>query len=134
MRTKLPRKHRDVVLFGATSGGPKGSRFEGILPNLRRRYDEGSWTVQAIVEHKGATLKSAPVQIALARPAKGDKEQSPVDRLHHTPWSNYTTNAFCGDCFDLVVGSSAGALNGAALLGRATLSATSAAVSAQPIT
>ncbi len=41
---KLPRKHREVVLFGA------GRSFEGILPNLRRRYDEGTWAVQAELE------------------------------------------------------------------------------------
>jgi TolA-binding protein len=81
------------------------------LPATIRTYDllewyqfpaQGSWTVQAIVEHNAATSKSVPVQITIARPARGDKEQSPVDRLHHMPWSNYTTNAFCGDCFDLV--------------------------------
>ena len=37
---KLPRKAREVLLFGAGKGA--GS-FEGLLPNLRRRYDEGSW-------------------------------------------------------------------------------------------
>ncbi len=46
---RLPRKHREILLFGAT-GGQKGSRFEGILPNLRRRYDEGSWAEQADLE------------------------------------------------------------------------------------
>jgi TolA-binding protein len=25
-----------------------------------------------------------------------------VDRIHHIPWSNYITNAFCGDTFDVV--------------------------------
>src|SRR2546430_4295253 len=34
---RLPRKSREVLLFGAGKG------FEGLLPNLRRRYDEGSW-------------------------------------------------------------------------------------------
>jgi excinuclease ABC subunit A len=72
---KLPRRHRDLLLQGpgpaakaqgpangktpdAPKGPKKGSRkkkadsdpfgrdFEGILPNLRRRFDEGSWTVQ----------------------------------------------------------------------------------------
>jgi excinuclease ABC subunit A len=47
--SKLPRKHREVLLFGA-SQGPKGPKFEGVLPNLRRRYDEGSWTDQAELE------------------------------------------------------------------------------------
>src|SRR5262249_28156849 len=63
---------------------------------------EGSWTVKAVVENNGITFESAPLKVSIARPAKGAKEQSAVDRLHHLPWSNYTTNAFCGDCFDLV--------------------------------
>jgi excinuclease ABC subunit A len=46
---KLPRKHREILLFGA-SPAPKAAKFEGVLPNLRRRYDEGSWTDQAELE------------------------------------------------------------------------------------
>src|SRR3989475_6312706 len=41
---KLPRKARELLLFGSP-GGPKNG-FEGLLPNLRRRYEEGSWTDQ----------------------------------------------------------------------------------------
>jgi excinuclease ABC subunit A len=41
---KLPRRHREILLFGAGKG------FEGILPNLRRRYDQGSWSEQADLE------------------------------------------------------------------------------------
>jgi excinuclease ABC subunit A len=41
---KLPRKHRETLLFGA------GKAFEGILPNLRRRYEDGAWTDQADLE------------------------------------------------------------------------------------
>jgi excinuclease ABC subunit A len=44
---RLPRKSREVVLFGAGKGA--GS-FEGLIPNLRRRYDEGSWASQAELE------------------------------------------------------------------------------------
>jgi excinuclease ABC subunit A len=44
---RLPRKSREVLLFGAGKGA--GS-FEGLLPNLRRRYDEGSWAEQAELE------------------------------------------------------------------------------------
>jgi excinuclease ABC subunit A len=44
---RLPRKAREVLLFGAGKGA--GS-FEGLLPNLRRRYDEGSWADQAELE------------------------------------------------------------------------------------
>ncbi len=46
---KLPRKHREILLFGSTAG-PRADRFEGILPNLRRRYEEGSWSDQADLE------------------------------------------------------------------------------------
>jgi excinuclease ABC subunit A len=41
----LPRKVRDQILYG---GNGKG--FEGIIPNLRRRFDEGSWTEQEDLE------------------------------------------------------------------------------------
>ncbi|HVH29770.1 MAG TPA: excinuclease ABC subunit UvrA [Vicinamibacterales bacterium] len=40
---RLPRKSREVLLFGS---GP----FEGLLPNLRRRYEEGSWAEQEELE------------------------------------------------------------------------------------
>ena len=39
--SRLSRKSREVLLFGADKG------FEGLLPNLRRRYDEGSWSEQS---------------------------------------------------------------------------------------
>jgi excinuclease ABC subunit A len=42
--SKLSRKQRDVLLSGA------GKSFEGILPNLRRRYEEGNWSQQAELE------------------------------------------------------------------------------------
>src|SRR5947207_8594498 len=41
---RLPRKAREILLFGAGKG------FEGLLPNLRRRYDEGSWAEQSELE------------------------------------------------------------------------------------
>src|SRR5437763_112835 len=41
---KLARKSREVLLFGAGKG------FEGLIPNLRRRYDEGSWAEQSELE------------------------------------------------------------------------------------
>jgi excinuclease ABC subunit A len=47
--SRLPRKHREVLLFGAAGPGRTG-RFEGILPNLRRRYNEGSWAEQEDLE------------------------------------------------------------------------------------
>ena len=41
---RLPRKARETVLSGA------GKQFEGLLPNLRRRYDEGTWSQQEELE------------------------------------------------------------------------------------
>jgi excinuclease ABC subunit A len=67
---KLARKQRDLLLFGPAANGkqandetpaakstrgakkkavepdPFGRDFEGVIPNLRRRFDEGSWAVQ----------------------------------------------------------------------------------------
>ncbi len=42
--SKLPRKQREVLLFGS------GKQFEGLIPNLRRRFDEGSWAQQEELE------------------------------------------------------------------------------------
>ncbi len=66
---RLPRKHRELLLFGPgvdrAARAPRGTRsgkasrpdydpygkgFEGIIPNLRRRFDEGSWAEQAELE------------------------------------------------------------------------------------
>ena len=33
---RLPRKQREILLFGAGRSGPNA--FEGLVPNLRRRY------------------------------------------------------------------------------------------------
>jgi excinuclease ABC subunit A len=49
---KIPRKHREILLMGTGkgSGAPKAPTFEGIVPNLRRRYEEGTWIEQADLE------------------------------------------------------------------------------------
>lgn len=62
---------------------------------------EGTFTVQASLE-SGQTARSAPITFTIRRPGKDDPEWGPVDRLHHMPWSNYITDAFCGDTFDVV--------------------------------
>jgi excinuclease ABC subunit A len=54
--SKLTRKHREVLLFGA------GKSFEGLLPNLRRRYEEGSWSEQADLEPYRALRPCAACQ------------------------------------------------------------------------
>src|SRR4051812_9680784 len=45
---KLPRKARELLLFGSPSGTK--NPFEGLLPNLRRRFEEGSWADQEELE------------------------------------------------------------------------------------
>ncbi|MEO7156056.1 MAG: excinuclease ABC subunit UvrA [Vicinamibacterales bacterium] len=77
---KLAKKQRDLILLGpsksdeATAKKPKaGSRkpkavapdpfgkdFEGIIPNLRRRFEEGSWAVQEELDPYRA-LRECPV-------------------------------------------------------------------------
>jgi excinuclease ABC subunit A len=57
---RLPKKHRDIVLFGAPNRrtearkgqplDPFGADFEGAVPNLRRRFDTGAWTDQEALE------------------------------------------------------------------------------------
>jgi hypothetical protein len=76
-----------------------------------RRYDllewyqfppEGTFKVHAVVNDGGAKVTSQAVTISIRRPGKQDAEWGPVDRLHHVPWSNYATDCFCGDTFDVV--------------------------------
>src|SRR5262249_39985991 len=42
--SRLPRKAREVLLFGS------GKLFEGLIPNLGRRFEEGSWSEQDELE------------------------------------------------------------------------------------
>ena len=56
----LPRRTRDLLLYGAANGregrrtsrpsDPFGRGFEGVIPNLRRRFDEGTWAEQEELE------------------------------------------------------------------------------------
>jgi excinuclease ABC subunit A len=87
---KLPKKHRDLILLGPSAGqkdkvdeeasaakklvakakkaikskltqpDPFGRDFEGVIPNLRRRFEEGSWTVQEELDPFRA-LRECPV-------------------------------------------------------------------------
>ncbi len=61
---RLSKKVRDVLFFGAPGGrraedkkakrgdtkDPFGAGFEGLVPNLRRRYEEGTWLEQENLE------------------------------------------------------------------------------------
>ena len=78
---KLPKKHRDLILHGpgaaardkadepvkkkgakkkVTAPEPFGRDFEGVIPNLRRRFEEGSWAVQEELDPYRA-LRECPV-------------------------------------------------------------------------
>jgi hypothetical protein len=76
-----------------------------------RRYDllewyefpaEGTFKIQAVVNDGSGKVVSSAVTIKIRRPGKEDAEWGPVDRLHHMPWSNYVTDCFCGNTFDVV--------------------------------
>jgi excinuclease ABC subunit A len=55
---KLPKKQRDILLYGPGTAKPGATRakdpygagFEGVIPNLRRRYEDGSWLEQEALE------------------------------------------------------------------------------------
>ncbi|MBA3232198.1 MAG: excinuclease ABC subunit UvrA [Acidobacteria bacterium] len=66
---RLPKKIRDLLFYGAggtarkvepaetgkrkareKAGDPFGAGFEGLIPNFRRRYEEGSWLEQENLE------------------------------------------------------------------------------------
>jgi excinuclease ABC subunit A len=82
---KLPRKSREVLLGGAGKGA--GS-FEGLLPNLRRRYDEGSWSEQAELDAfrslrpcptcRGQRLKQQSLSVKVKRRAISDYVDLPI--------------------------------------------------------
>ena len=63
---QLPKRQRDLLLYGpprasdsTRTGGrkrvkhtePYGEHFEGVISNLRRRYDEGEWGEREGLEH-----------------------------------------------------------------------------------
>ena len=63
---------------------------------------EGTFMVRAVLQNGAASAPSASATLVLRNPAKGDFERTAVERLHHLPWSNYGTDCFCGDTFDVV--------------------------------
>jgi excinuclease ABC subunit A len=61
---RLPKKTRDLLFYGAGAGrkegkDPFGAGFEGLVPNLRRRYEEGGWLEQESLEPY-RTLRPCP--------------------------------------------------------------------------
>jgi excinuclease ABC subunit A len=47
---ELPKSRRSAKRGGKRETDPWGKGFEGVMPNLRRRYDEGSWAEQEDLE------------------------------------------------------------------------------------
>ncbi|MGB7219875.1 MAG: excinuclease ABC subunit UvrA [Vicinamibacterales bacterium] len=47
---RLPRKHRDIVWFGAGAHRGAATKFEGLVPNLRRRFEDASRAEQEELE------------------------------------------------------------------------------------
>ena len=79
---RLPKKLRDVLFYGAKKDAapekkdkktkrevdPFGAGFEGLVPNLRRRYEEGSWVEQESLEPYRALRPCPSCQGARLKP------------------------------------------------------------------
>src|SRR3954471_23748707 len=79
---RLPKKARDVLFYGARrengaerpsktkkgSDDPFGAGFEGLVPNLRRRYEEGTWVEQESLEPYRALRPCPSCQGARLKP------------------------------------------------------------------
>ena len=83
---KLSRKQRDVLLHGTPDGAQPS--FEGLVPNLRRRYEEGTWAQQAdlepfrslrpCVECQGGRLKASSLSVRVKGRTMGDYVTLPI--------------------------------------------------------
>jgi excinuclease ABC subunit A len=78
---RLPKKLRDVLFYGAKKDVPEGKArkhdrekdpfgagFEGLVPNLRRRYEDGSWVEQESLEPYRALRPCPSCQGARLKP------------------------------------------------------------------
>ena len=70
---RLPKKTRDLLFNGTGSGrregkDPFGAGFEGLIPNLRRRYEEGTWVEQEGLEAYRALRPCPACQGARLKP------------------------------------------------------------------
>ncbi|HEV3057047.1 MAG TPA: excinuclease ABC subunit UvrA [Vicinamibacterales bacterium] len=100
---RLPRKARETLLFGSGNGGGAGSgvpgtlkrngapravKFEGLIPNLRRRFEEGSWSDQEDLEPyrslrpcptcRGQRLKTQSLSVRVKRRTIADYVNLPI--------------------------------------------------------
>src|SRR6476469_6180908 len=82
---RLPKKLRDILFYGARKDAapeskekkekkkkgdddPFGAGFEGLVPNLRRRYEEGTWVEQESLEPYRALRPCPSCQGARLKP------------------------------------------------------------------
>jgi excinuclease ABC subunit A len=70
---RLPKKTRDLLFYGTGAGrkegkDPFGAGFEGLVPNLRRRYEEGGWLEQESLEPYRALRPCPTCQGARLKP------------------------------------------------------------------
>jgi len=77
---RLPQKHRDLLLYGPAGAAagrglkrrrarePYGRDFEGVIPNLRRRFEEGTWAVQEQLDTYRALRPCAACRGARLKP------------------------------------------------------------------
>src|SRR5437870_6756242 len=80
---RLPRKAREILLFGSGS-----AKFEGLLPNLRRRYEDGTWAEQEEFEPyrslrpcptcRGQRLKTASLSVKVKGRTISDYVNLPI--------------------------------------------------------
>jgi excinuclease ABC subunit A len=78
---KLPRRAREVLLFGS-------GKFEGLIPNLRRRFEEGSWSDQEDLDPyrslrpcptcRGQRLKQQSLSVKVKRRTIADYVNLPI--------------------------------------------------------
>src|SRR5262245_46691648 len=97
---RLPKKARDILFYGAQKDAkepkdakgkrgtpresdPFGAGFEGLVPNLRRRYDEGTWVEQETLEPYRALRPCPSCQGARLKP------QSRAVRVKGRPLTEY---------------------------------------------
>jgi hypothetical protein len=92
---------KPLPLEAQATGGVKVRTYD-LLEWYQFPAEGGPYTVRLLFEQDGRSLASDPIQFHIRRPAKDDAEHGPVDRIHHIPWTNYGTDAFCGDTFDVV--------------------------------
>ena len=84
-------------------GEPRGPAARSRVFDLLEWFEfpaDGTFAVRAVAVSGGKRFASAPLTIVIRKPT-GD-EVEPVARIHHLPWTNYETEAYCGDTFDVV--------------------------------